>query len=411
MTGRLVALVILMGMWCAWPAGAQEGRDRVLVVVDRSSPLAPLAAQAWAEKVLFARPEHLSLAVTTFQHGLGDMTAPAPDLAAALSALAPQANGAAGFDPEPLVAQLQTLPDAGRWAMVLLIVGGDPAPLNLGKDRAWLQDGRYAELAAEYGDWQQAQATAKELQEYFVPYYAQRQMALLADDARGLSRSLQNQMVVWDLSGSAVQMRSWALSSQIRYVGKAVGDPSQIAPAMDAMRWETQRALNNAGALTRTGGAWAGVIVLAVGIAAGMGGIWWWRRRPVPMPQAYNPNDFFLAEPEPPPPPPPPPGPVEFETHMAPGMLQVFWRDGQAQRRQSHGRCLTMEGVEFQPEQGTPIMVEEIRSPALDISIPLNRCDITAKEAGIWWAAFGEFPGGIDDRMKLLDLVTEIGEG
>ena len=430
MTGRIGALVIWVVVALSCSVQAQEPRDRVLVVVDRSAVMGQEAARAWAEQVLFVRPEQLTLSIASFQRGLDETT----DDRAAL--LVQKADPTAGFDPEPVLDQLTRLPDAGRWSMVLLIMGGDPTPLNVAKDRNWTHDPRYAELAAEFADWQQAQATAKEMQDYFAPYYSQRQMALMADHARALNKSISSHVVVWDLSGKAVQIRSWALANQLRYVGKEVSGAAQIPDAMDTMRWETQRMAAGPG-----GGSWTGEIILLVLAGLGFGGFWWWHRRPVPMPAAYNTHDFFAPdpspapftgpepepgpvpvpepvpepvhepEPVPAPLPPPPPEPMDFAARLSPGMLAVYWGDDQGGIHRSDGLCLTLETVEFAAEQGVPVRLDRIESTALGVSISFESCDIAPKQPGLWVAVFGVFQGGIDDRMKLLDMMTGIGEG
>ena len=432
MTGqRLVLCVVLLtGLWAS--AGfADPVRDRVLVVVDRSARMAPEAARAWGDTVLATRPEALDLVVTSFHQGLRSISEPLNDRAVWAAALGAKSPTAQPFDPESVLRELAVAPDQSRWAMVLLVVGQEPTPIDIPKNRAWLADPRYADLSGEYLGWEQAQATPKELRDYFVPFYAERQTKLMADDARDLARALSSRMVIWDVAEQPGRMRAWAAGAKVRYVGKAVKDSAQLAGAVDAMRWETQRILNSRGGATESGaGAWGAQIVMAAASLAAFGALWWHRRggrKPgvisvtspeirfepdSPVPQVQT--DVVPPAEELPPQPRHaeelPPRPIEFKADLPAGALEVYWYDATGHHQKAVGTSLTPMAVEFWVGEAVPVGVDRLVCPSQNVVLYLDGCDLEPQADGVFMGIFREFRNGVDDRMALIDLVTGIGE-
>ena len=432
MTGQrlVLAVVLLTGLWAS--AGfADPVRDRVLVVVDRTARMAPEAARAWGDAVLATRPEALDLVVTSFHQGLGAISEPLHDRAVWAAALGAKSPSPQPFDPEAVLRELAVAPDQSRWAMILLVVGQEPTPIDIPKNRAWLADPRYADLSGEYLGWEQAQATPKELRDYFVPFYAARQTKLMADDARDLARALSSRMVIWDVAEQPGQMRIWALGAKVRYVGKAVKDPTQLAGAVDAMRWETQRILNSRGGAAENGaGAWGAEIVMAAASLTAFGALWWHRRG------GRKPGVIILSSPEtrfdsersflqvetdvvPPAegfPPQPrqaevlPPRPIEFKADLPAGALEVYWYDATEHHQKAVGTSLTPMAVAFWVGEAMPVGVDRLVCPSQNVVLYLEGCDLEPQAGGVFLAIFKEFRNGVDDRMALIDLVTGIGE-
>ena len=411
MTVRAIVLILMLLFLGPSLALAQEGHDQVLVVVDRSAAMGPDAARAWVEKILSARPEHFNVVVTSFRQGLAGAE-PLDQGAAVWTAKDPV--GSHGFDPQPILAELAGSSDQSRWAMVLLVVGSDPTPLNVGGNRGWLHEPLYASLASEYLEWEQAQATPKEMQDYFGPFYAQQQMALMADHARTMNRGLSSRILIWDISEQAQRLRTWAVAAQIRLVAKQAGDAAHVVDAVDALRWETQRILNSRGGIRMVSvdsGSWGALIVVVLSIAAAGGGWWWWNRNKRAAPVAYNPHQFLFDAPIEFDAPPQPPRPIQFQAQLPAGALEVNWCDAEGRCYCASGLNLTPTQVEFRAAEGTPTQVESLICPSLDVVLFLDSCQVETTADGVTIATFQQFQNGVDDRMTLIDLVTRIGEG
>ena len=409
---------LLGGLACLGQAWAQIPPERVLLVIDRNAPLGLEVARQWAGKVLSARSVPVSLAVTSFQGGMSQLIAANGEPAAMVQRLADRHDPAAGFNPEPVLDELKA--QHNQWAMILVVVGGDPAPLDSAADRSWLKDPRYAELAAEYQDWQQAQATPKEIQDYFAPFYAGRQSALMLEDAKAWDGSMNAHMVVLDLSGRANRMRDWALAAQVRYVSHVAAEPSQLEGVVDALRWETRRLLTGRAAADGQGGVPWGTLLAAVVLGAAGGG-WIWKRakaaRPEPPVVSVLAAQFGLpmaqlaqldAGEQPPA---EPPEPILFQARLASGLVSVHWTAASGTAYVTDAVHLTMDDVVFTAGlDDPPVTVDAIACPRMDIFIPVGNCDSVADSPDRWHARFGPFPQGVQGQMHLLDVIAGIDE-
>ena len=411
----LIICFCVLGLGKAW---AQTPPERVLLVVDRSAPLGLDVAKAWADKVLSSRSVPVALAVTSFQAGMTQLVVANGEPAAMVQRLADRRDPAGDFNPQPVIEEIKA--QQNQWSMILMIVGGDPTALDIAGDRAWVKNPRYAELAAEYQDWKQAQATPKEIQDYFAPFYGQRQSAVMLDDAKAWANGLAAHVVVLDLSGRAGRMRDWALAAQIRYVAKTVEDASQLDGAVDALRWETRRMLTGRAAGDGQGDAYWRTLLAALALSAAVGA-WIWKRgkavRPEPPVVSALAAQFDLpmaqlaqldaVAPEPP----LPPDPILFQARLAAGLVQVHWTTAGGTACQGDAIALTMDHVVFAAlSDDPPVAVDAIVCSRMDVFIPVENCDIVAEPPDRWLARFGSFRQGVQGQMHLLDVIAGIDE-
>jgi hypothetical protein len=432
--GRLVVLALTAAMWTilTGPVTAQPKATpgQVLIMVDQSEAGSrhPTRQGAdWAvETLMRSSSEALAVVVSGFADGTADyalgVTNSATDRQTVTRRMAEMPHNGKIANFETAFHRIADKAAAGEVAVAIIVGGADPTVVNqeariIGESVR--SDPRYQDITAQLVDLQQAQASAEELIEYFGPFYQERNRALTEAELPRLARSLGPRLLIIDTSGHSNVLRAAAKAASATYLPLSDNDPERQARRIGAA---VTALLRRGDLLVHERPVFPGpgmIMAVVAGISLTATAVLLLRRR------RYHASE---AEPaamaaRPPPPPLPPPAPpamspraprppradLPLRAVISAGALTVSWRDADGLSHVDDATGLTTDEVSFRPRSHwTGGRVEAIMCPRLGIEIRILDGDMTQASDGSATVMLRRLGGGVDDRMKVISLLTRL---